>query len=384
MKETIFTLFLERPYGRLSAIVLLLLVTLWPLSMAASILPRERLVADLDVIEFGRVLSGEVVSRTIRLSNRSDSTLKLARIVFTCGCAIPLITLPDGSTIEPDDFGDGPLCRLEPGQSCTVQLEFRSLALSGRVARKIFFYTGDEADPALSLPIRAEIRPAFVIEPRRIDFGRVSWDGEPLEKRIVVRSAGAGDFSITGGSRLPTYFSWRAEPVKDAPVPTWTVTVTLDRKPPSGTQTFILHLDVESERIERLTLFGTALIDAVISFEATPGGDMVNFGVLRGTEGAQAVVDIVNLDPAVPYEIAEVIVDSAEKEFVSVKLHTLEAGTRFKLFVDVAPGISSRFFRGKIIFLSSHRLLPRKEVSFKGWVNQQNAPTAASDRLENS
>jgi len=375
--------------------ILVLLLTAAPAPLLATSLttlsrsssdtrPPECLVADLDLIDFGRVLSGEVVSRAIKLSNRSESPTTLTRIVFTCGCAIPLITLPNGSTIEPDKLDDGPLCRLEPGQSCRIQLEFRSLALTGRVARRIFFYTSDEVNPALSLPIKAEVRPAFVIEPRRIDFGRVSWKGAPVEQRILVRSAGVGDFEIKGGSRLPPFFSWTVEPVKNAPVPTWTVAVSLVRKPPSGTQTFILHLDIESERIRTLTLFGTATIEEVISFEAKPGGDIINFGVLHGAEGAHAEVDIVNLDRAVPYEITEVLIESAQKEFVSFKLHTLEAGMRFKLFVDVAPGLPSRFFRGKIILLSNHRDLPRKEISFKGWINQQNAVTGKTDGQENS
>lgn len=371
-------------FSRLLATVLLLFLATESSLLTASNLttlsrspleppPPAGLVADLDVIDFGRLLSGEIVSRTIRLSNRSEAPLTLSRILFTCGCTIPLITLPDGGTIEPDKLGDGPLCRLEAGQSCRVQLEFRSLVLTGRVARRIFFYTNDGADPTLSLPIKAEIRPAFVIEPRRIDFGRVSWTGEAIEQRIVVRSAGAGAFEIEGGSRLPPFFSWTAEPLKDAPVPTWKVTVSLDSKPPSGTQTFILHLDIKSERIRTLTLFGTAVIDEVITFEARPGGDIINFGVLRGARGTHAEVDIVNLDPAVPYEISGVLIESPQKEFVSVKLHTLEAGLRFKLFVDVAPGMVSRFFRGKIIIVSSHRNLPRKVISFKGWINQQDA-----------
>ncbi len=365
--------------------LLLLLLLAEPLSSAAAQEVDETrsstgLTADQDLIDFGRVLSGEVVTRTIVLSNSDERALTLSRIMFTCGCAIPLITLPDGSTVEPEKLGDGPLCSLGPYQSCKVELEFRSLHLSGRVARRIFFYVNDEPNPALGLPIKAEIRPAFVVEPRRFDFGRVLWSGEKIEQRIVVRSAGAGAFAITGGSRLPPFFSWTADRVEDAPVPTWTVTVSLDRKPPSGTQTFYLHLDIASERIRTLSLFGAAEIEEEISFEAVPGGDIINFGVISGAEGAHAAVDIVNLVPSVPYEITGVRIESPQKEFVSYKLHTLEAGSRFKLFVDVAPGIEVRFFRGTVVLLSSHPDLPRKEIPFKGWINQQNSSSREDDR----
>gem|GEM_PF-3294121 len=326
------------------------------------------IMADCKEVDFGEVLSGEVLTRKITVLNRGDAACTLTRVTFTCGCTLPWITLPSGQTISPEKLeGDG-LCVLQPRESCVLELEFRAQMLSGRLARKIFIFVDLSPAPALTLPVLANVKPALTLEPRRIDFGRFSWK-EPVSRQMIIRSAALGEFAIEEITGLPPYLDAKAERVVDAPVPTWRITLNLCRKPPAGNQNVILLLKIDSARIRSWKIQVSALIEPEVTFTAEPGGDAINFGVLREGERACASVEVVNRNPAVPYQIEEIILDSPDAAHLSTRLRTVEAGRRFKLFLDVSEEMRSRFFRGKIVLLSKHPEVPRKEIPFKGWIN---------------
>ncbi len=326
------------------------------------------LVARPDRIDYGQVLSGEIVTREIRLLNKKNRDITISRITFTCGCTIPEITLPSGRVIYPDKIVDGPLFLLEPGETATVRLAFQARTLAGPVARNVFVHSPDSGEPPLTIPLTAEVRPAFTIEPRQIDFGSLHWTG-PVTHGVIVRSAGVGSFTIGEISGLPPFFSARARPLKDEPVPTWRLDVTLERAPPAGVQNFILHCKIKSRRIALLKLRGRAEIEPEVTFRAKPGNGVINFGVISAGAGASAEVDIVNINKEVPYKIDTVRIKSAFSEFLRVRLHTLEAGVHHKLFFTVDARLRTRFFRGTIVLTSCHPELASKEIPFKGWIN---------------
>lgn len=343
------------------------------LSQAAWALPESdegvpSLAASPEKLDLGTILCGEVVVKKITLTNRIERPLSLAAIRFTCGCTIPLITLPDGETVSPRPDGRPPICTLMPGEAAIVELEFQAHVPSGAVTHQIFFHTSDPAMPTLCVPITAEIRPAFVLEPRRFDFGRLPCRKEHAAM-MIVRSTGAGPFRITGVSGLPAYLSCRYEEKEGAAAPTWQLDLTVARNAPEGRHSCLLIVAVENEKIRSLKIPVSMRIEPRITFITAGGGDTINLGVLRQGEEAYAEVDIFNLDPEVPYEIDEIGVESAHRDYLETRLHTLEAGKRYKVTLRVKPGIPVRFFRGRIFILSSHADLKRKEIPFKGWVS---------------
>lgn len=352
----------------------------------AAAFSQSKLKADRDVIDFGTVLTGESVSRRIRLTNSGTEPLYLSRIGFTCGCAVPRIILPSGEILKLENTGHGPgrpatgfRLPLERSESCFVELDFTPISVAGHVTRRIFFYAEGAETPALTLPVTAEVKPAFTLEPRRIDFGRVAWSG-PVERTLTIRSAGAGDFAVTEIKGLPPFFDCRAARMKDAPAPTWMLTLTLKRRPPPGLQKFILIAGIENDRIDSLKIYGSAVIEPDVVFKASPGSaGGINFGVIGKSEGASAEVEIVNRNGDVPYEIDEVKLESPWSESFEHRLHTIVAGRHYRLFLKLKPGMGVRFFRGKIVFLSDHPTVMRKEVPFKGWINLAGPPDSAEE-----
>ncbi len=329
---------------------------------------RSSLVASPEKIELGTILCGEVVMRRITLRNGSNRAFSLGAIRFTCGCAIPLITLPNGKTRTPRRGDKPPICTMKPGESVTVELEFQAHVPSGIVTHQIYFSAMDPAEPTLALPITADVRPAFILEPRRFDLGRVSCRKQH-ESRLIIRSTGAGPFRITGISGLPPFLSCRYREMKEAAAPTWQLDLTVARNAPDGRHSCFLIVALENEKIRSLKIPISLKVEPEITFITAGGGESINFGVLRDGEEAYGEVDIFNLDPEVPYEIEDVNLESADREFLDARLHVLEAGKRYKITLRVKPGIRKRFFRGRIVILSSHADLKRKEIPFKGWIS---------------
>jgi len=109
---------------------------------------------DLESIDFGEILCGEVVSKELKISNKGKGDLVLLKFDFTCGCTVPQVVLPSGETVVPDKKGEKQVGVLKQGETAHVEMEFSTLgAPRGKTIKSMIIYSNDPRNRELVLPM---------------------------------------------------------------------------------------------------------------------------------------------------------------------------------------------------------------------------------------
>jgi hypothetical protein len=326
---------------------------------------------DKKIIDFGELISGELGTKKLTITNKGKGDLVLLKVSFTCGCTIPQIILPSGEIVVPDKKGDKVLGTLKGGEKAELDLEFRALGYNGEIKRMLTIHTNDPQHRETDVGVMAVVRPAFDFEPRRISFGDVP-KGHGAEQTLLIRSIRAGAFKINSFDGLPPYLTYRVEPFMEGETHCARLNMELSKEAPVGLQNLKLRAHVESERIKEFNLYLMLNVQPPVTFRVD--GDtskaVLDFGILPKKTGAAKEIEIINDNPEVPYVIQELKFTSRHKEFIETELVTLEKGNHYKVKVTVKPEIEARFFRGTITLMSEHPDLRKKEISLKGWISK--------------
>ena len=110
------------------------------------------------VIDFGRILDDETVSGTIRFRNTGNATLSVPSVNSTCGCTV--------TQLPKNDF--------EPGESVELTVSFDPRGKNpGPHEQTVTFRTNDRSNPAVSVKVRAHVRPLIALSQPQVTLGRV-------------------------------------------------------------------------------------------------------------------------------------------------------------------------------------------------------------------
>lgn len=125
-KEITYKITFEDDYGKLSK---------------KDLKKAPKLVLETQVIDLGKMKSGELKSKPFKLTNTGKSPLLIKRIDTDCTCAIL-------NTIKRT---------IEPGETITVNAQFDALYKQGKQTKGITVYTNDPANPKVTVTITAVV-----------------------------------------------------------------------------------------------------------------------------------------------------------------------------------------------------------------------------------
>jgi hypothetical protein len=98
----------------------------------------DRVVSDS--LQFGRMRSGEIITKTVRIENRSDQPILLTHHQVSCGC---LKVQYDRRPIS-------------AGESCDVSIEFDSRTMYGLQLKNLILYLAEKDNP-IKIFVEAEV-----------------------------------------------------------------------------------------------------------------------------------------------------------------------------------------------------------------------------------
>jgi len=344
----------------------------WPDATAMEPDPKAleeapRLVLDPEVLDFGELFSGESGSRTLRIANAGGAKLRLETIAFTCSGALSRLKTLEGDWKELGESVQGPLCLLNPGESAELEVRFDSAGLAGEMNRVAVIVSNDGDHEKTVLKLKAMIRLPFSIEPQTLDLGE-TLKGEGAQGALVVRSAGVGDFIVTGTEGLPSFLHMESERVKDSDPPAWRIDFRLDGSAPAGELRLKVRVTVKNEKVDHFEVLLRAAVLSDVAFHLLPIDleGVLDLGRFKGAEGARGAIEIINSDPKTPYRITKVQQLCRFSDFIETAVDTLEEGVHYRISLIVKPGLGTRYLQGAVVVFSDHPEVPRKQIKFIG------------------
>ncbi|MHC4542709.1 MAG: DUF1573 domain-containing protein, partial [Planctomycetota bacterium] len=113
--------------------------------------PAPRIAFEKTVYDFGEVAPGGKYTGRFTFANAGNAPLRITDVKKCCGAVV---------TLDKED--------LAPGESSTLKVQYSSGRGSGAVRKQLHVSSNDEANPKVTLTIRARIVPKVGYEPKRI------------------------------------------------------------------------------------------------------------------------------------------------------------------------------------------------------------------------
>lgn len=122
------------------------------------------------VFDFGKIAAGTVVKHDFVFSNMGGAPLVVTGVHPSCGC-----TTAGKWT-----------ARVEPGQSGTIPIQFRSVGYSGVITKRILVTSNDPDRPKVELAIKGVVRQLIDVSPPNLVFTTVAGASASETKSIRI------------------------------------------------------------------------------------------------------------------------------------------------------------------------------------------------------
>lgn len=334
--------------------------------------PPPRLRFDRYVYDFGEAMAGEILRTSFEFWNDGEGPLLIRRIGSTCSCSVARLVV-DGVEIPRRQLRDLVVAQVEPGKSGLLEVEVNTTRLGGDMSKRFTIHSNDPGQPMAALVVGAALTNPFVARPGSASFGSIRRSETP-NVEVKVTSDHVSGFEIVG-------FESPAPPVVDVTfekIPgneeAWRVGVQVRPDAPFGRHVGTLKLAIEHERVKemRLTYDVNVQPDVRFTVEGRPDEKKINFDIIREAPGggisAVRKVLVVNLNPALPYPLRQVRVESrTSPDCVVAELIPIEEGVRYEVHLKVVKPPPVSFLEGKLIFeCPDYAALPVHEMEFRG------------------
>lgn len=134
--------------------------------------PQPRLELSGTVYEMGEVWQGEPAEKDFTATNRGDAPLTLL-VRATCGCTVL----------------SQPKSPLEPGESTTFKISYRTDTTPGPANKRVIVSTNDPLQPQVNIEIKGNVKPLLETKPARgITFRNPERDTQAEEKVQLVNN----------------------------------------------------------------------------------------------------------------------------------------------------------------------------------------------------
>lgn len=336
--------------------------------------PAPEIYSPEPSVDLGEIMQGESRKHIFIVGNRGTADLLIHRVNPTCGCTVAHVKTPDGQLHDPKTQVEGTtLCTLKPGEQAEIQFEFNSTGQpTHKIEKTIVVISSDNKNPAMQLSFRIDVQKVISVEPSPLQLGEVT-RGAATKARVYVKLLKIEDLTITGFLDKPEYLeaTWEKATAPDG-LPAIAIDVTLSDKAPTGYITAELKAQTNHPKLAIIPIQVYAQVRSEVNFDTgnAISKERLDFGVLTSGQANSKEVVVKNGNPAVPYVLKTVDVDSQYKDFFKVEVETIESGLHYKVKVTALDTLTARFFRGTLRFNADHPDLKMKPIDFHGWVKK--------------
>lgn len=336
--------------------------------------PQPEIYSEEPIAELGEIMQGEIKHHVFVVGNRGKAPLDIFRVNPTCGCTIAHVKLANGQLVDPKTLPEGTkICTLGPGEKCEVETDFNSTGQQPhKLEKTIVVISSDNKNPALQLTMRVDIQKVVSVEPNPVQFGEIT-RGAKATQRAWIKLLKAENVEITGFQDKPEFLDvkWEKATAPDG-VPAIALDITLKDDAPTGYITNQLVATTNHPKIATVQIQIYAQIRSEVTFDTgNPiSKERLDFGVLDAGKVTEKEITIQNGNPAVPYKVTSIEVDSAYKDNIKAELLTVKEGETYKVKVTTDDKLTARFFRGQIKIKADHPDLKEKAIDFHGWVKK--------------
>lgn len=180
------------------------------------------LVLDRYEHDFGQSAQNQTHTARFTYTNAGDKTVDGIKVKGECGC--------NRMTLSHDS--------LEPGASGTLEVQFATGTLGGRLRKRLHLFTADYKRGSIVVPVKIAIIEGLVIGPSSFSFGRTLVGKRPTKAVHLKWYQGVGTpFEVTGVAVPGHAFKSRVVPYvarKDPKWKGWTIELTFEEDPPLG------------------------------------------------------------------------------------------------------------------------------------------------------
>ncbi|MEO1009547.1 MAG: DUF1573 domain-containing protein [Planctomycetota bacterium] len=334
--------------------------------------PAPKFEIESQVLDFGRILDTEEVTRAIVFRNAGDAPLEIVNVRTTCGC----------TAAEPPD---GPLA---PGESFELEIGFNPIGKRpGQQEQSVTLRTNDRENSVVVVKVRANIQALVAVEPASVNMGSVA---KKARKDAMISITGmTSDFeahTITIVGEGSKYFETEIlDPMQieneDGTISQRTdiiVSLKADAPPGRAQAMAVIRTNEQRRRIVNVGLTAEVKGDVVIS------PTRMQLGVLRAGEGVTETIEITNakgqpfrvvgvemhpLDPAglnpfpIEYEIVPANPDPAATEADKAK-----PSDAYRLTLQVPAQEAGGRVRGSIVIRTDVALEEEIKMPYVGRV----------------
>jgi hypothetical protein len=339
--------------------------------------PAPEIYSPEPSVDLGEIMQGESRKHTFLIGNRGTADLLIHRVNPTCGCTVASVKTPDGQIHDPKIQIEGTtLCTLKPNEQAEIQIEFNSTGQpTHKIEKTIVVISSDNKNPAFQLSFRIDVQKVIQVEPSPLQLGEVT-RGAAAKSRVYVKLLKIEDLTITGFLDKPEYLdaTWEKATAPDG-TPALAIDVTLTEKAPTGYVTAELKAQTNHPKLAVIPIQVYAQVRSEVVFDTGNqiSRERLDFGVLTSGQAATKEIVVKNGNPAVPYVMKSVEIESQYKDFFKVEIEPVEVGLHYKIKVTALETLTARFFRGTLKVQADHPDLKSKPIDFHGWVKKPGA-----------
>jgi hypothetical protein len=325
-------------------------------------------------VDFGEILQGEVKPHTFTIGNRGKEPIEVRSVNPTCGCTVAFLKTKSGEVIDPKKLPLGKaLHTLAPDETCEVSIEFNSAGQPTHQLEKIIMViSSDDKQPALRLSLRANVVMPLALEPNLLQFGELVKGEEKTVSATGVLSR-VENLEITGWEQKPEWIDVKTELITTpANQKAIRFDVTIKGTAPLGYQSTTLVANTTDAKLKsiRVPIYANIKSQVVFDSGSANNKEKLDFQVIKFGEERTRSLTIKNLNPAVPYVVTGVDVESAHKDKLKVDIVTITEGVEYRIDVTTAKDLDAKYFRGNLKIKANHADTPEKLITLLGWVRK--------------
>jgi hypothetical protein len=339
----------RRPARRLAAALAVAAAASWlaPAASAQELPPPQVTVAE-PIWDAGIVARGTKVVHEFVLHNRGVQMMAIREVRPSCGCTVV--------SYDPS---------IPPGGDGRVRAELDTEGLMGAIAKEVTVFTGDPANPAVQLTIRAQVQPALDAQPGYFRFVHVQ--GAPAESaRQVIWSPDFPALEVLSAvSSLPfVTVTVRQAKTSERLVQStgdgkqWVVEATLASEPPPGPLAGTVTIATNHPRRKSLEIPLAGFVRQQLAV-APPAFDFGTFDAGQPRRGSLLVTNYGS-------EPVELLGVDTDVRGLTARIDEREKGKRYDLILTLSADVPKGALAGSLRVRTTSPRHPVLQVPVKG------------------
>ena len=147
-----------------------------------------------DIIDFGKVKQGKVLTHVFVFTNEGDSTLSIKRVRTSCGCTAVLLKDKE----------------VAPGKSGELKVTFNTKGYANKVSKYIYIDSNDSGQPSQKLTVSALIEvppsPRITLDRYSQDLGLFLED-EEVRAKAKIKNIGELELRVSCSHKDATFYA---------------------------------------------------------------------------------------------------------------------------------------------------------------------------------